>query len=152
MKLTLAYPPTVNTYWRVVNGRPILSAEARAYKQGTKLRALTQGARIPLAGPVALNLAVYRPRRVGDLDNVLKAILDALKGIAFEDDKQVVQIFATRWDDAARPRVEVNVEAWLSRVVPADFERLAVIAEQTKQISESTERLRKSLGMEESHG
>lgn len=110
MRLVLPYPPTVNTYWRVVNGRPILSAEARAYKQGAKLRALTQGVREPIDGPVTLNLAVYRPRRIGDLDNVLKATLDALKGIAFEDDSQVVEIFARRWEDKANPRVEVNVE------------------------------------------
>lgn len=30
--LTLPWPPSVNRYWRAVNGRNILSAEGRAYR------------------------------------------------------------------------------------------------------------------------
>ena len=109
MRATLPYPPTVNTYWRVVRGRPILSAEARRYKAWTLLRARTQGMR-PVDGPVCVSVTVYRPRRIGDLDNSLKALLDALKGAAYHDDSQVVELHARRLDDASDPRVEVTVE------------------------------------------
>lgn len=109
-RVVLPYPPSVNHYWRVVRGRPILSAEARAYKVGVLLRARTQGM-TPLDGPVCVSVTVYRPRRIGDLDNVLKGLLDALRGVAYADDKQVVEIHARRLDDAANPRVEVTVEA-----------------------------------------
>ena len=51
-----------------------------------------------------------RPRRIGDLDNVLKSLLDSMKGIAFVDDGQIVELRLRRFDDKLRPRVEVTVE------------------------------------------
>lgn len=111
MKITLPYPPTGNLYWRIWHGRPVTSPDARRYKQGVKLRALTEGLRKPLGCPVVASLTFYRPRKTGDLDNALKVILDALNGIAWEDDSQIVEIHARREDDKSRPRVEVHVEA-----------------------------------------
>jgi crossover junction endodeoxyribonuclease RusA len=110
MKLTLPMPPSANRYWRIWRGRAVISAEAKAYKQGVKLRALTEGLRKPLGGPVVASLVVYRARRAGDLDNSLKVLLDALNGIAFEDDSQVVEIWARREEDPANPRVVITVE------------------------------------------
>jgi crossover junction endodeoxyribonuclease RusA len=54
----------------------------------------------PAEGDVALRLAfVVQPRHKGDqpdLDKLCRAVLDALTGIAYLDDKQVVRIDATR--------------------------------------------------------
>jgi Holliday junction resolvase RusA-like endonuclease len=110
MNLTLPYPPSANAYWRTWKGRILVSAEARKYKQGVRLRALTAGVR-PMSGPVMVALGVYRPRKTGDLDNTLKVLLDSLCGVAFEDDAQVVELHAIRFDDRANPRVSVSVEA-----------------------------------------
>ena len=109
----LPYPPTANTYWRVVKGRMVKSADARKYQTTVALMAkAAMGAGLSrLDGPVSVKVSVYRPRRIGDLDNTLKVILDALKGIAFEDDSQVVRIEANRNDDAANPRAIITVEA-----------------------------------------
>lgn len=65
----------------------------------------------PIAGPVMVSVTVYRKRRAGDLDNYQKVLLDSLKGIAFEDDSQVVEIHALRLEDPSNPRVEVRVES-----------------------------------------
>ena len=55
----------------------------------------------------ALNGEEY-PTTKPDADNVAKGVLDALNGIVFEDDKQVVGLFIVkRYSD--RPRVEVRV-------------------------------------------
>lgn len=116
MKLTLPYPPSANAYWRVWKGRILVSAQARAYKARVGFQAAAAKARggvspyLTLAGPVVVSVALYRPQRRGDLDNTLKVLLDALKGIAFVDDSQVVEIHARRFDDKANPRVEVTVE------------------------------------------
>lgn len=110
MKIVLPYPPSSNRYWKVWRGRAVVSAEAKQYKQGVRLRALTEGHRKPLEGPVVLSLVVYRPRRAGDLSNRIKVLEDALNGIAWIDDKQIVELHARREDDAANPRVVVNVE------------------------------------------
>ena len=108
LSLTLPYPPSVNHYWRHVGHRTLISREGRQYKQLAALAAHAHGIR-PLAGPVALTVTIYRPRRSGDLDNYLKALLDALHGITFADDAQIVEIHAYRDDDKLHPRVELSL-------------------------------------------
>lgn len=113
MIFMLPYPPTANTYWRVWRGRAVKSAEAREYQRKVQLLAKATCGRDlrPLRGPVRVEVSVYRPQRRGDLDNTLKVILDALKGIAYGDDAQIVALSARRNDDAANPRAVVTVEA-----------------------------------------
>lgn len=108
MKLTLPYPPTANLYWRHARGRTFLSAQAKAFKLAVGLVARATALR-PLSCEVRLVVRVYRPRRVGDLDNTLKVLCDALNGHAWMDDRQIVEIHAQRHDDKANPRVEVEI-------------------------------------------
>jgi Holliday junction resolvase RusA-like endonuclease len=61
------------------------------------------------SGPVALFCTLYRPRRAGDADNALKALLDALNGLLWVDDSQIEELHLWRRDDKARPRVELVV-------------------------------------------
>ena len=106
ISLILPVPPSVNRYWRsgMVNGhvQVYLSDEAKAYKQTVQI--LTRELN-PFTGPVALSLTVFRPRKAGDLDNTLKALLDSVKGTVYIDDDQVVEIHAFRDDDKHNPRV-----------------------------------------------
>ena len=109
--VTLPYPPSVNAIWRNITvkgqARTVKSAEGKAYQ--ARVQSL-RGAPRACTGPVFVSLRVYRPRRIGDLDNTAKAVLDALKGRLFVDDGQVVELHMYRGDDKARPRVEVVVE------------------------------------------
>lgn len=108
--LHLPEPPSGNRYWRHVGARVLLSAEARAYRQAVANAALLSRVR-PLAAdvPCAVTLRWYRGRRAGDLDNRVKQLLDSLCGVAYADDRQVVELHAYRADDPRRPRVEVTV-------------------------------------------
>jgi crossover junction endodeoxyribonuclease RusA len=107
--LVLPYPPSANRYWRAVPDRGVLlSAEARRYKEDAGKQALAAGVH-PVDGPVALTVTLYRPAKRGDLDNRIKVLLDALNGIAYRDDSQVVELHAYRLDDKDHPRVEVQV-------------------------------------------
>ena len=108
MKITRPYPPSANRYWRVFRGRAVKSAEARAYQAHVAAIATRHGMR-PVCGDVAVTLDVYRPAKRGDLDNTAKVTLDALKGFAFGDDKQVVELVMKRFDDKNNPRIEVAV-------------------------------------------
>src|SRR4029077_9821051 len=90
--------------------RTMVSAAGRQYKHDASLKALSQGMR-PVSGPVAVSIRVFRPRKVGDADNVLKAALDSLKGVAYADDDQIVELHLYRDDDKDRPRIEVEVTA-----------------------------------------
>jgi len=99
VKITLPFP-----------GYPLVSAEARKYKVEAAWEAKRQGMK-PLSGPVSVRIFAYRPAKRGDLDNMLKVALDALKGIAWADDEQIEVIGAARFEDKANPRLEIQVEA-----------------------------------------
>ena len=63
----------------------------------------------PFGGPVSLLIAVFEKRHPADLDNYVKVVLDALNGLAFEDDKQVEELHATIERKADTPGITVTV-------------------------------------------
>lgn len=107
-------------------------AKSRDYKHYIRLAATQQmGAVPPLEGPLAMGLEVYRPipksfskrRREAaergeirpttkpDLDNYVKAAKDALNGIVWRDDSQIVSYiepFGKYYSE--RPRLEITVK------------------------------------------
>ena len=109
MIYTLPYPTSVNRLWTIAkNARRIVPTKgARYYKQEVGwLLAETD----PLSGMVMLTIRVYRPRKAGDLDNVLKVALDACEGYMYVNDKQIEEIHAYRFDDKHNPRIEIEVK------------------------------------------
>jgi crossover junction endodeoxyribonuclease RusA len=64
-----------------------------AYRAELGYRAKEAGAS-PCTGPVRIHIQAYVKRRTFDLDNLVKAVLDGLNGVAFVDDKQVYIIQA----------------------------------------------------------
>lgn len=110
MRFNLPYPPSLNRYYRTFQGRILLSREGRLYKEEVAAYALTQRL-TPISGPVKLSLAVFRPQKRGDLDNTTKALLDALNGITWNDDSQIVEMHLYRGDDKADPRVIGEVQS-----------------------------------------
>ena len=103
---TLPVPPSANKYWMIANNRIIVTPEASSYKHQVYLlmREYT-----PLRGDVAVNFTVFRAWKRGDLDNFTKVMFDALKGMVWLDDSQVVEIHSFRDDDKFNPRVEFLV-------------------------------------------
>lgn len=108
----LPVPPSANRWWRNVDGRMLLSREARAYHERAGLHALAQGVRqIRRPSLVSLTVTWYRGRKSGDLDKRLGILLDALQGIGYENDSQVVRIVATRSDaEPHQPRVAIELD------------------------------------------
>lgn len=104
---TLPMPPSANRYWRRgANGTTYVSDEAQEYKDAVYYQLIRQR---PVDGDMKITMRIYRARKSGDLDNRIKIVLDALNGIIYHDDKQIVEIHAYRHDDAKRPRVEVEI-------------------------------------------
>lgn len=73
------------------------------------------GGRAPLKGAVRIRAHFSRrkPKRItsrmwGDVDNHLKSVLDALNGICYEDDAQVIEVTGTK--SYGEPRVLIEVE------------------------------------------
>ena len=97
-----------------------------AYENLVKLAARQAGA-VSIAGPLSVQISAYfvppsswsKKRRAAamagqeapsrfDIDNICKAVLDGLDGVAFDNDKQVVTLFARKaFADVARCEVQV---------------------------------------------
>lgn len=97
-------------------GRSYTDPKDAAHREKIRAFARNAGVRRPFAGPVALELAFYRRKAdaptalcTGDLDNLEKAVKDALSGIAYVDDRQVTDVVKRKRIDRARPRTEVTV-------------------------------------------
>ena len=78
---------------------------------------------------------VYKP----DLDNVAKSVLDALNGIAFEDDKDVVSLKVMKM-----PRERRTEETLFIEVKEVDTETRQEMFEEWKRFTRLTERLSRS--------
>lgn len=102
---------------RFSRGRAYLPQRSRNYRevlQAAVKSQLTESFR-PFVGDLHCHLKFYRKfnpssRRFGDIDNHVKAILDATQGLLFADDAAIVSITAEKFQDKARPRTEILFE------------------------------------------
>jgi crossover junction endodeoxyribonuclease RusA len=92
----LPAPPSANRYWRNVKGRMVKSREGRAYCKMVAHTPWDDGDCPPMFGAMGVEVRWARRKRMGDLDNRLKVVLDSLRGIAWADDKQIVELHAYR--------------------------------------------------------
>jgi len=107
---TLPYPPSINHYWRRVGSRTLVSREGRRYRSRVCALLAAAGAR-PLEGRLCVEVTVCVPdRRRRDLDNVGKALLDALAhGGAYRDDSQIDRLVFERGPLTEGGRVLVQI-------------------------------------------
>ncbi|MCK4415106.1 MAG: RusA family crossover junction endodeoxyribonuclease [Candidatus Eisenbacteria sp.] len=93
IEFELPFPPSVNHYYRRVGERTLISREGRRFRERVCVLLAATGVD-PLTGPLRIEIKVYPPdRRRRDIDNVQKALLDALQhGGLYEDDSQIVKL------------------------------------------------------------
>ncbi|MCL4440444.1 MAG: RusA family crossover junction endodeoxyribonuclease [Firmicutes bacterium] len=102
--------------------------KSRDFKDYVKLAASQYAPAKLIEGPVVLQLSIYRPipksfskkkaalaedgqlrpTSKPDVDNYVKGIKDALKGVIWKDDSQVVDLVAGKYY-GERPRVEIII-------------------------------------------
>ena len=113
IELCLPWPPSVNRIWRSVGGRVLLSADGRAYRLAVAAAVREQhGSGDPLTGRLSMTLRAYPPdRRRRDVDNLAKAILDAIEhaGSVYINDSQIDHLSIRRMAVAKPGRVEVSI-------------------------------------------
>lgn len=101
---------------------------SRDYKAWVKLMASNVRPHEPFSGALAIELAIYRmipksmtkkklaaikcgdyrPTVKPDVDNVFKAVTDAMTGIIYQDDKQIVDVRISKFYSET-PRAEVKI-------------------------------------------
>lgn len=102
--------------------------ESRDYKQNVRAAAIEVKPDVPLDGPLSLVVTVYksipkslskkkqaaalagelRPTTKPDCSNLCKGIEDALKGLIFKDDSQIVDLRISKFYSQS-PRAEVSI-------------------------------------------
>lgn len=91
-EIVLPFPPSTNTYWRSVPGKGVLiSAGGRQYRSAVHALAVSQGWHKFGDKRLSVSIEAWMPdKRRRDLDNLLKATLDALTHAGvWHDDSQI---------------------------------------------------------------
>ncbi|EFB7598585.1 RusA family crossover junction endodeoxyribonuclease [Escherichia coli] len=90
IEFVLPYPPTANTYWRRHGNTYFISEAGKRYCRDVALVVSQQRLKLNLSEKLAIRIIVEPPdKRRRDLDNLLKAPLDALThaGLLIDDEQ-----------------------------------------------------------------
>ena len=110
--LSLPFPPSMNTYWRTFRGMTVLSKQGREFKAAVADYVVEY--RVPKLGDSKLRVSMVlfpRDKRKIDIDNRIKAVLDALQDAGvFNDDFQVDELSIVRGKTIKGGAIRVLIE------------------------------------------
>jgi Holliday junction resolvase RusA-like endonuclease len=106
----LGLPPSANNLYAVVGRRQVLSAEGRRFHSAFRAVAAAGRTALPTGGPFAMAVT-YHLRYDRDVEGSHKAILDALSGTLWRDDRQLVLL------TLAKRRLPLGVLPYVSVVL-----------------------------------
>lgn len=111
MRLVLPYPPTANHSYANAGRKRILTESARNFRQVVAWEVVAKRAK-PLAGAVSVTIFLHPPdKRIRDIDNPVKPLLDALtKAGVWTDDSVVKRLLVEMRDrfDGGKCEVEIS--------------------------------------------
>lgn len=106
VKLQFGIEPIAKGRPRFWNGRAVTPERTRKFESALRALARKEYRGKVLSGPLSCRVVFYLKRgktvkrkypTVGaDIDNYIKSCLDALNGIVYEDDKQIIEIAASK--------------------------------------------------------
>ena len=112
IKLTLPYPPTINHYYgNLKQGGKYIKPKGKIFRQSVWAQVLPLKHRVFIK-PVSVDVQIFPPdRRKRDIDNINKALLDALEHAQiYANDNQIIKLSLVKhpFDGAGRVVVTVN--------------------------------------------
>ncbi len=113
LQLELPWPPSINHYWRHAKGRHYISIEGSVYRETVFWSTTKFRGQFKLEDRLSVHIDAYPPdKRKRDLDNVLKALLDALQhaGI-YVDDSQIDHLSICR-----NKSLDGKVKVWIAAI------------------------------------
>jgi crossover junction endodeoxyribonuclease RusA len=98
--LLLPYPPSVNSYWGFKGSMRFLTAKAKEFKKAVFVKFAEKKHKGFGTKRLQITIVLHpTDKRVRDIDNSIKSLLDALcQAGAFEDDSQVDKLIIERAD------------------------------------------------------
>jgi len=127
ISLTIPGPPVGKQRARICRTGHYTPAKTVNYETLIKeLFAIAYPNHVPFSGPISLQVRAFiapskadagklkrtprlRPTKKPDLDNIIKLVCDALNGLAYADDKQIVAVLSGK-NYSDQPRTEIIVE------------------------------------------
>ena len=114
INVRLPWPPTINTYYSVVNNRKVLSKKGRTYKSNGLIELMAQRCPKGVKGRVEVGIEAYPPDlRRRDLDNICKPILDLMTEYGLWDDDSQIDILRVRRREKQKPG---HVRVYISEI------------------------------------
>lgn len=109
--LDLPYPPSVNTYWRANGKRRFISRAGIEFAKRVAEVVMVSGNPSFGSDRLRVHVVIYpRSKRVMDIDNCLKAILDALmKANVYDDDSQIDLLSVERGEQIKHGGCQVTI-------------------------------------------
>lgn len=113
IRLTLPYPPSNNRVTRRGKGRSYKPRNVRSFRAACAAMARAQYDGEPLDCKMAVTILAWPPKRRGgrsiDVDNLPKALLDALEGIAYVNDSKVERLVVERMPREGDGRIVMEI-------------------------------------------
>lgn len=110
-RISLAWPPSNNCYYRHNRGRTHISTEGKQYRELVADVIKQEMLDIGITSPLKMRIECHMPdRRRRDLDNLQKAAFDALTKAGFwMDDVQVVDYRVVKMPIVKGGRLELTI-------------------------------------------
>ena len=113
--ILLGEPRTTNKLYktRFTGKFPIvyMSKEGKDLKKSYIEQAQKQWTRKPITGDIQIWIEIFfGTKRKCDWDNFHKLSMDALTGIVWEDDSQIVEATVVKLYDKENPRIEITIK------------------------------------------
>src|SRR3990167_4688854 len=87
-----------------------MSDEGRTLKESYQWKAKSQWKGKPVEGDVTVDIIIYfGDKRKNDWDNFHKLSMDALTGIVWIDDSQIIKATVIKEYDKLNPRIEITI-------------------------------------------
>ena len=111
IELTLPWPPSVNTYWRMFKNRMIISEAGRKYRVAVSEQVFLQTKGKFTSGKLKVTIEAWRPdNRRRDLDNLLKAVLDSMGHAGLYIDDSLIVDLRIYWAKEIGGMLKIKLE------------------------------------------
>ena len=109
--ITLPWPPSVNTYWRMFKNRMIISEAGRKYRTAVAEQIFLQSRGKSTTGKLKVVIEAWRPdNRKRDLDNLLKAVLDSMGHAGLYIDDSLIVDLRIYWAPEIGGMLKIKIE------------------------------------------